>query len=230
MRSRVWCAIMSGNPDFSPLPFYRLPPFLQGLQINGENGRKRSVTVELDRGREPVRHFRGVTRSNRQEGAEVEMAAASREVAEAAHVDEGDILAPAARHLGDRAAFHLYRLGRKLAVQSLPLLLGVDEAVAGQDRAEMDRGRARSHAHISRQWRELEARDSPAQPRDERLVFGISGPPVVAAARRPTAGLDGKEVAFAVRSVVVLDMAGPDHDVSDAEGGVEPAGDAAQHQ
>ena len=56
-----------------------------------------------DRRHQPMRDLRGVLRGDRQEGAEVEMAAAAREVAQAAHVDERDVVAPAPRHLRDRA-------------------------------------------------------------------------------------------------------------------------------
>jgi len=95
-----------------------------------------------------VRDLRGVARGDRQEGAEIEMAAAAREVAEAAHVDERDVAAPAPRHLRDGAALHLDGLGRELAMQALPEVLGVDEAVAGQDRAKMDCGCARLDADV----------------------------------------------------------------------------------
>src|SRR6476620_1655900 len=94
----------------------------------------------------------------------------------------------------------------------------------------MDGRRARPHADIRRQRLEGEARDRLAQSRDERLGFGIARLPVVAAARRPAAGLDGEKVALAVRAVVVLDVAGPDHDVAHAQGRIEAAGHAAQHQ
>jgi hypothetical protein len=41
-------------------------------------------------------------------------------------------------------------------MQALAVLLGVDEAVAGQDRAEMDAGRARPNADFGRQRLERE--------------------------------------------------------------------------
>ena len=94
----------------------------------------------------------------------------------------------------------------------------------------MDAGRARPDTDFGRQRLELKAGDGLAQARNERLGFGIAGMPVSAAARGPAAGLDGEEVAFTVRAVVVLDVAGADHDVADAQRRIEAAGDAAQHQ
>src|SRR5436190_11615274 len=84
----------------------RFRPFLPFLA----NPPKTAETAPSDRRREPVRDLRGVARRDRQEGAEIEMAAAACQVAEAAHVDERDVVTPAARNLGNRAALHLDRL------------------------------------------------------------------------------------------------------------------------
>ena len=68
-----------------------------------------------------------------------------------------------------------------------------------------------------------------AQPRHQRLGQRVAGRPV-AAQRRPAAGLDGAETVLLLRAVVVLDVAGADHDVADAQRRIEAARHAAQHQ
>src|SRR6185437_9135562 len=206
--------------------FHRFRPFLPFLA----SARETSKTAGSDHGRQAMRDLRGVLRGDRQEGAEVEMTAAAGEVAEAAHVDERDVAAPASRHLRDRAAFHLDRLGSELAVQALPIVLGVDEAVAGQDGAEMDAGLAQADPDLGWQRLQLETDRRLSETRHQRLGFGIAGLPVVGAARGAAAGLDGEKVALAMRSVVVLDVMGANHDVAHAQRRIEAAGDAAQHQ
>src|SRR5262249_36393838 len=64
----------------------------------------------------------------------------------------------------------------------------------------------------------------------QRRGLGVARMPVAAATRGAAAGLDGQEVALALRAIVMLDVAGADHHVADAERRVEAAGHAAEKQ
>ena len=79
------------------------------------------------------------------------MALGAGKVAETADIDDRNVVAPAPRDLRHRTALHLDGVRAELLTQAPPRALGVDEAVAGQDRAEMNRGRARGGADRGRQ-------------------------------------------------------------------------------
>src|SRR5580765_1615211 len=145
------------------------------------------------------------------------MAPGAGEVAETAHIDEWNILAPAPSDLRHRATLHLDGVGPELLVQETPRALGIDETVAGEDRAEMHRGPPSPDADRIGQRLEREALHRLAQARHQELIQGVTGRPV-AAQRRPAAGLDGVETVLPLRAVVVLGVAGADHDVADAQG------------
>ena len=157
------------------------------------------------------------------------MAFGAGQIAEAADVDDRDVVAPAPRDLRDRAALHLDGVRVEPLVQAPPRALGVDEAVAGQDRAEMNRGRPRSGADRGRQGLEHQALHRRLQARHQPFGHAVARRPV-AAQRRPAAGLDVDVSILLLQAVVVLDVAGRDHDIADAQGGIEAARHAAQHQ
>jgi hypothetical protein len=99
------------------------------------------------------------------------MAFGAGKVAETAHIDDRNVVAPAPRDLRHRATLHLDGVRAELLAQAPPRAFGVDEAVAGQDRTEMNRGRARSGA-------------------DRGAGRGSSTSPVTAACRRATSPSD----------------------------------------
>jgi len=98
-----------------------------------------------------VGDLRGVARGDRQEGAEIEMALGTGEVAETAHIDDRNVLAPTLRDLRHRPALHLDGVRLELLVQAPPEGFGVDEDVARQDGAEMDGRQAPPGANRFRQ-------------------------------------------------------------------------------
>ena len=67
--------------------------------------------------------LRGVTRGDRQEGAEIEMALGAGKVAETADIDDRNVLAPAPRDLRHRATLHLDGMRLELLVQAPPRAL-----------------------------------------------------------------------------------------------------------
>ena len=157
------------------------------------------------------------------------MALGAGEVAETAHIDDGNVVAPAPRDLRHRTTLHLDGVRLELLVQAPPRALRIDEAVAGQNRTEMHRGRPPPDANRLRQRLQREALQRLAQPRHQRFGQRVAGCPV-AAQRRPAAGLDGAETVLFLRAVIVLDVADADHDIAHAQGRIEAARHAAQHQ
>ena len=159
------------------------------------------------------------------------MALGAGEVAEAAHIDERDVARPSAarpappRRPPSRPPCAANSPCRRCRVRSR-----IDEAVAGQDRAEMDR-----RACAGRRRRRPAAAPAPslAPPR-------AGAPPAApprhspASSRRPGDGrLPGwmvRKPSSSVHAVVVLGVAGADHDVADAQRRIEAARHAAQHQ
>ena len=148
------------------------------------------------------------------------MAFAAGEVAEAAHVDERDVLAPAPRDLRHGAALHLDGLRLELGVQPSAQGVGIDEGVAGQDGAEMDGGDAPADADGFRQ----RLQRSPLLLRagaHHRLGHGVARLPFLPQ-RGPAARLDGVEAAFAVHAEIVLGIAGADHESPTPSAGSRP--------
>jgi len=84
-------------------------------------------------------------------------------------------------------------------------------------------------AHGLRQRFQHEARQRLAQACHQRLGHKVAGPPIIAQ-RRPAAGLDGAETVLLLSAIVVLRVAGADHDIADAESRIEAARHAAHHQ
>ena len=114
-------------------------------------------------------------------------------------------------------------------MQALSYTVGIDEAVAGQDAAEVDRRCAPAGTDGFRQRVEHEPVERCTETRHQGLRLGIARRPV-APERRPAARLDGDEAVLLVQAEVVLGVADAHHDIADAQRRIEAARHAAEHQ
>ncbi len=180
-------------------------------------------------GARPVGDLRGESRRDRQEGAEVEVAFAAGEVAQAAHVDERmsspqrrATCATAPPSISTACAWNAARSRSRKRV-------GIDEGVARQDAAEMHGGHAPTDADRFRQRLQNEPLHGGAQARHHRVGHRIARLPFLSLGR-PAARLDGVKTCFAVHAEIVLRIAGADHDVAHAQRRVEAARHAAHQE
>src|SRR5882724_11177785 len=175
---------------------------------------------------DPPQHLGRRLRSGGEEGGEVEVAFAAGEIAEAADHDAGRAeLGGDLRHGG---ALHFHGLSLEAVEEPLARRLAVDELVAGKDRAEADRRLPRNAAgHRGRQWWQGEAIETFLQA-ESNLGGEIEAEAIARFADGRNARAKGLDVAADDGAVIVLDEAIGDHDVADAEGGIDAAGDTGE--